>query len=70
MLAGVVDLARAYELTRQPDRAADAYARAIELEDGIAPLQAAFAESSIIAAPIRSRRSTPSRRSASRARFS
>ena len=41
-------LGRAYELMREPGRAAEVYERALELDDTLAPLQAAYAEARIL----------------------
>lgn len=41
-------LGRAFELSRDPARAADAYGRALELDDSLAPLHAAYAEARIL----------------------
>ncbi|MDX1540911.1 MAG: c-type cytochrome biogenesis protein CcmI, partial [Geminicoccaceae bacterium] len=45
-----VRLGRAYEMTGDVAQAADAYRQAIEIDDELAPLHAAFAETSIAAA--------------------
>ena len=49
-LEGWLRLGRAYEMTSDVEGAAEAYRRAIELDDTIAPLQSAFAEATIAAA--------------------
>ena len=49
-LEGWIRLARAYELSEQPARAADAYGRAVALDDGNAELHAGLAEAEILAA--------------------
>jgi cytochrome c-type biogenesis protein CcmH len=49
-LEGWIRLARAYELSEQPARAADAYGRAVALDGGNAELHAGLAEAEILAA--------------------